>query len=486
MRSYVGWREKSTQGIDSEWVHWCKRWRDTSTLRPRTKESTYSLILRTGLWLAQTHPEVRTPETWQMSTCADFIAAVDQLRVGDWSLDSAPPIGVTRYGQPIRTNSKHNFLHCMRRFFIDVELWGWGRLQFRPRHHLATPRTVSFASGVNPRVIDDAIWLKLVWASLNLTRADLLCEIHYPLAMIQAIAVLWTHAGLRKNEIARLSIDCAQAQTQDVVEEDQTVPAGTLCYLHVPPSKTFKAYVKPVAAVVKDKIDAWLQQRPIEQAALWDERTGEKVRYLFQYRGRRPGKTVINDTIIPMLCAKAGVPLADSRGRITSHRGRASAVTALASVPRGMSLVELMQWSGHSSPTSTLHYLRIRPTQLAAAFVKADQMAHMISLLVDHDVIARQSGDPYLYYDLGNSYCTNPFWSTCAHRMACIGCDFNLPKASAQGQALESKASVRRYLEEVPLTADERAIVEGDQAKIEGFIRKLEGVTALDGHTTRE
>jgi hypothetical protein len=256
------------------------------------------------------------------------------------------------------------------------------------------------------------------------------------------MAVLWTHAGLRKNEIARLSLNCAQAQTQDVVEEGQTVPAGTLCYLHVPPSKTFKAYVKPGGAVVKDRIDAWLQQRPTEQAALWHERTGEKVRYLFQYRGKRLGTSVINDTIIPMLCAKAGVPLSDSRGRITSNRGRASAVTALASVPRGMSLVELMQWSGHSSPTSTLHYLRIRPTQLAAAFVKADQMAHMISLLVDHDVIARQSSEPYLYYDLGNSYCTNPFWSTCAHRMACIGCAFNLPKASAQGQALESKASV--------------------------------------------
>jgi hypothetical protein len=87
---------------------------------------------------------------------------------------------------------------------------------------------------------------------------------------------------------------------------------------------------------------------------------------------------------------------------------------------------------------------------------------------------------------LGNSYCTNPFWGTCAHRMACIGCDFNLPKTSAQGQALESKASVRRYLEEVPLTADERAIVEGGQEKIEGFIRKLADVTALDGHTTGE
>ena len=30
---------------------------------------------------------------------------------------------------------------------------------------------------------------------------------------------------------------------------------------------------------------------------------------------------------------------------------------------------------------------------------------------------------------------------------------------SARGQALESKASIRRYLEEVPLSADERGIV---------------------------
>ncbi|EPM65051.1 hypothetical protein A3SM_34500, partial [Pseudomonas syringae pv. actinidiae ICMP 18886] len=60
-----------------------------------------------------------------------------------------------------------------------------------------------------------------------------------------------------------------------------------------------------------------------------------------------------------------------------------------------MSLMELMQWSGHSSPSSTLHYIRIRPTKLAASFVKADQMSHMVSVLIDHDVIARRSSDPY-------------------------------------------------------------------------------------------
>lgn len=487
MRSYTSWREKSIDGIDPVWVEWCRRWRDTSTLRLRTRESNYSIILRTGIWLAKEQPEVVCPADWSMSTCAAFIAALDRMKVGDWALESARGTKYKGLGQPIAPNSKRGFLHAMRRFFIDFELWGWGRLKFNPRHHLATPLTVAFNSGINPRVIDDASWLKLIWASLNLERKDLLSEIHYPLAMVQAVAVVWTHTGLRSNEIMRLAKGCAHAQTNDVVHEDgTTVPAGTLCYLDVPASKTFKEFVKPVAVVVKERIDAWLLERPANQPPLFDERTGEKVSYLFQFRGKRMREGVINSTIIPMLCAKAGIPLDDTRGRITSHRGRASAVTALASVPQGMSLIELMQWSGHSSPNSTLHYIRIRPTKLAASFVKADQMSHMVSVLIDHDVIARHSDEHYMFYDLGNSYCSNPFWSSCPHRMACAGCDFNLPKSSSRAQALESKASIGRYLEAVPLTTEERAIVEGDLEKLDNLIRKLDSVPTLDGRTPNE
>ncbi|MEP4548463.1 MAG: tyrosine-type recombinase/integrase [Saccharospirillum sp.] len=487
MRGYASWRDKSVDGIDPIWATWCRRWRDTSTLRPRTRESNYSFILRTGIWLARERPEIAAPTDWSMSTCAAFIAAVDRMTVGEWALQSAKGTQLKGLGQPIAANSKRSFLHAMRRFFIDFELWGWGRLKFSPRHHLAAPRSVAFNSGINPRIIDDSTWLKLIWASLNIERKDLLSEIHYPLSMVKAMAVLWTHAGLRSNEIIRLEKSCAHPQTHDVVNEDGTiVPAGTLCYLDIPASKTFKAFVKPVGVVIKERIDAWLQERPANQAVLLDERTGENVSYLFQFRGKRIGSSVINRTIIPMLCAKAGVPLEDSRGRITSHRGRASAVTALASVPQGMSLIELMQWSGHSSPNSTLHYIRIRPTKLAASFVKADQMAHMVSVLVDHDVIARHTGEPYTFYDLGDSYCSNPFWSSCPHRMACAGCDFNLPKASARAQALESRTSIKRYLEAVPLTADEREIVEGDLAKLDGLIRKLDSVPTLDGRTPSE
>lgn len=57
--------------------------------------------------------------------------------------------------------------------------------------------------------------------------------------------------------------------------------------------------------------------------------------------------------------------------------------------------------------------------------------------------------------------------------MACIGCDFNLLKDSARGLILESKTSIRRYLEEVPLTPDEKAIVEQDIEKVEQALARL-------------
>lgn len=483
MRGYLGWREKSTEGIAPEWVHWCKKWRETSVLQPRTRESIYSFILRTGLWLTREHPEIKQPSDWNIGTCAGFIAALGRLNVDELSLTSAQRgRGAARSGLPFMSSTRNAFLYSLRRFFLDYEFWDWGKLKFSPLRHLARPRAPSFSNDVNPRVIDDPVWLKLTWASLNLRREDMLTEIHYPLSMMRAMAVIWTHAGLRSNEIIRLVTSCIREQSEEIIQDDNSViPPGTLCYLEVPTGKTSTSFVKPVAAIIKKYIDEWLQERPKEQAALTDERTGEKVNFLFQYRGKPVSRTFINETIIPMLCIRANMPLHDSKGKITSHRGRASALTALASVSQGMSIFELMQWAGHSSPKSAMHYIRIRPTKLAASFIKADKISHMVSVLVDMDIISLGESGPKLYYDLGNSYCMNPFWSNCPHRMVCVGCDFNLPKSSSHAQALESKSSVKRFMEEIPLTQDEKTIIEGDIEKINAFIKKIEKIPALDG-----
>lgn len=60
-------------------------------------------------------------------------------------------------------------------------------------------------------------------------------------------------------------------------EDGSVIPAGTLCYRHIPSGKTSKAFVKPVAVVMKINVDIWLDERPAEQAMLADDRSGEKV-----------------------------------------------------------------------------------------------------------------------------------------------------------------------------------------------------------------
>ena len=150
----------------------------------------------------------------------------------------------------------------------------------------------------------------------------------------------------------------------------------------------------------------------------------------------------------------------------------------------GLSLPQLMEWLNHTSPRATLHYYRVRPTKLARAFAKADETAHMITVLVDHRAVA--DGAAGKYYDLGAGFCSNPFWSTCRHRMACAGCDFYVPKASSEGQALEARESLGGYLEAVPLTAEERSIAEGDLAKLDGLLSRLREVATPDGRTPVE
>ena len=138
-------------------------------------------------------------------------------------------------------------------------------------------------------------------------------------------------------------------------------------------------------------------------------------------------------------------------------------------------------------PQSTMCYVRVKPTRLAGAFAKADHMAHMIEVVVDHQAIAsgsaRSDAAPWKYYDLGDSCCSNAFWSTCPHRMACAGCFFNIARASAKGQAPEAQRSAARLLEEVWLSPDERAAVESDITALQGMVAKLQDVPALDGRT---
>ncbi|WP_326970256.1 tyrosine-type recombinase/integrase [Citrobacter freundii] len=93
-----------------------------------------------------------------------------------------------------------------------------------------------------------------------------------------------------------------------------------------------------------------------------DLKTGELVSYLFMHKAARISQSYINKSLIPMLCRKAGVPNKDIRGTITSHRARATIASQLFNAREPLGLFELQRWLGHSSPSSTQHYIDITPT----------------------------------------------------------------------------------------------------------------------------
>ena len=99
-------------------------------------------------------------------------------------------------------------------FMRDCIDWGWATLPFDPSRAFRTPRSVLALIGPDPRVVNDDIWAKPLWAGLNLTDDDLPAHGHsrsrtgyegkpwYPLEMVRAVALLWLFSGLRGNEIS--------------------------------------------------------------------------------------------------------------------------------------------------------------------------------------------------------------------------------------------------------------------------------------------
>jgi integrase len=356
------------EGVPMEWLEWCDRWMQTSTYSSRTRIGMYYQLLKAGRWLAQTHPKVTSPAHWTRELAAEYVATVDRMKVGEWSpgveLYSQPKLG-----QPLKARSKNAALSALRIFFRNCYEWGWMPLHFDARRCFSTPRTIRALIGPNPRVIANDIWATLLWAGLNLTVDELPVSRYrsgqltlpqpafwYPFEMVRAVMMVWLFAGLRANEISRLRVGCVRWQhnAAPILGTDEVLPGDAVCLLDVPTNKTGTAFTKPVDRVVGESIAQWEQLRP-DQPAMLDPKTSELVRYLFLYRGRRLGIAYINEVIIPVLCRKAGVPMQDSRGNITSHRARSTIASQLYNAKEPMTLLSCRSgWAiAHLRPQST-------------------------------------------------------------------------------------------------------------------------------------
>lgn len=487
----------AAEGVPPEWRWWCERWFATSTLQPSGRVSTVYSLFQAGRWLAQEHPGVTGPADWTRETAAAYVAAVDRATVGRWSTPSGPH--KARVGQPFSAKSKEGALKAARTFFADCQEWGWIPVRFHPARALATPRPIRALIGPDPRVIADATWAKLVWAGLNLTDRDLsrldqpgaaADGNFYPAAMVRALVVVWLFSGSRRDEILRLRVGCARWRTGDGGSAAAAESGRAVCLLDVPVNKTGTAFTKPVDGVVGEAVAAWEAVRPPQP--LWlDPKTGERVHALFSHRGRRVGPAYLNAALIPLLCRKAGVPPEDTRGRITSHRARATIASQLYNAKEPLTLSELQEWLGHRSPESTRHYTKISPTKLAKSYRDAGYFARnlrAVEVLIDQDAVrnGRAADAPWKHYDLGHGYCTYDFFDQCPHRMACARCAFYVPKGSSKALLLEGKANLLRLRQEIPLNDDELKAVDEGIAAHDELVSKLADVPAPDGATPRE
>ncbi|MFJ1548096.1 tyrosine-type recombinase/integrase [Streptomyces sp. NPDC088246] len=346
-------------------------------------------------------------------------------------------------------------------------------------------------------MIADEIWAKLLWAGLNLETADLpqtRAGLFYPLALVRAVTLTWLFSGQRSDEIARLRQGCIRWQHDGTAidgDSQQVLARDAVCLLDVPTHKTGTAFTKPVDPILGQAIDAWQTVRP-SQPRFVDRRTAEQVDLLFAFRARRISPAYINNTVIPMLCRKAGVPAADIRGNITSHRARSTIASQLYNAKEPMTLFELQAWLGHRSPQSTQYYAKITPNTLTKAYTEAGYFARnvrTVEVLIDRDAVASgaaASGEPWQYYDLGHGLCSYTFFEQCQHRMACARCDFYTPKASTQSQLLEAKANLQRMLVSIPLTEEERAAVDDGQSALDRLLERLAEVATPAGPTPSE
>ncbi len=483
------------EGADAAWAGWVERWHATSPLTPKVRAIIRTIMAKAGRWLASEHPEITEPGQWTRQTCAEWVAAVDRMAVGDYI--QRHDYTQARTGQPVAPRTKAHFLMATRTFFRDCQEWEWIPRRFDPARSLAVPRSVSALIGTDPRVIADDVWAKLMWAGLNIEAPDLpgtSAGSYYPVELIRALTLIWLFSGLRSDEIFRLRVGCIRWQHdgQPVAADSRDILAGdAACLLDVPVHKTGTAFTKPVDPIVGQAIEAWQALRPV-QPPRPDRKTGELADLLFSVRAHPVAKNYINRTIIPALCAKAGVPPADVRGNITSHRARSTIASQLYNAKEPMTLFELQAWLGHRTPSSTQHYAKITPNTLTRAYAEAGYFARnvrTIEVLLDRDAItsgAAASGEPWQHYDLGHGYCSYTFFEQCPHRMACARCDFYAPKSSSQAQLLEARVNLQRMLMSIPLTEDERAAVEDGQAALQALLSRLAHVATPSGTTPRE
>jgi integrase len=502
-----------SSGVAPEWYAWCLSWYERSVdLGQPQRESYVSRLLAIGRWLSQHAPEIREPSQWTEDLALRFRADLCSWTQGQYGSDLGRYILQIQgdLGKPMGPKSISTYLIVLRRFLSDLTRRPHAvgeanpqriKLDFAPKEVLSTPdhlkRILDLAE---PRDIDLRIWARLAIAAATLSESDLPQGAGtYPLSLYRALALIWVTSARRPNEIVRLRLDCVRAdvapellgesetaieyltilaQGKSLADQEGTSKAPLLYYLHIPSGKTRGPFYIWIPDYVVHAIEAWKQERPHNQDKLLDSKDREYVDFLFCYRNLPLAQGFLNRSVIPALCAKAGVPIEDAKGRITGHRGRSTRLTLLRS--RGVSLDDLAEYAGHANTQTIRRYARQNPLQLHRIIRDADDVSRVIEGVVDLSAAAQ--GIPALRWFIGYDadgepmYCANQAYHTCPHRLDCVHCGMFI--GGEKARLLHEGEATLPVTSKVPMTPIEKCVVNGDQVGAEACRTVLQHIPA--------
>ena len=298
----------------------------------------------------------------------------------------------------------------------------------------------------------------------------------YPLELVRAVALLWLFAGLRVDEILRLRVGVHPLAARTPRCREHGELAGLLCSTSRrtrpgprSPSRSTRS------SATRSRHGRHVRPPSRSSSGPQDRRAGRLPVRLPRRAARR--SKYVNQDLIPLLCRKAGVPREDVRGQITGHRARATIASQLYNAKDPMTLFELQAWLGHRSPASTQHYARITPITLTKAYTDAGYFARnvrAIEVLLDRDAItdgAAAAGDPVrVLRPRARLLLLHASSSNARTGWRAPAATSTSRKPPARRSCSRPRTGCSGCSSQIPLTDNERAAVEGDQAAVDRLL----------------
>jgi len=367
--------------VSSRWQELIEQFVATKSLHADTRQWYRIALYRIARWAADQFPKAADPDHWTKKTALALRTELTNLPKRKWSASYNTPAKCTH--EQLSSEGKAHLFSVIRQFFAFCERDTTWSKSLNLTRYLTTPKELRQASRFEPRVISLGTWEKLTEAGLSLTEADiphgpflstegkLVQQPIYPLELVQAVASTWLLGGLRNNEILRLAVGCVRRPYAAKSSRFETEPLEhIISILRVPNHKTGSSFEKPVDCRLGRALEIWEKMRSSCNPRI-DRRGGQLVHFLFSYRGCTLPQRFINETLIPLLCRKAGVPTEDLGLPIRSHRARATLATQL--YLAGLDIFAIQKWLGHRSLQSVLHYVKITDTHVNASFARVLQ-----------------------------------------------------------------------------------------------------------------